>query len=134
MERTTQYARTSDGVRIAFSTKGRGTPFIELPTIPFCNGAGPAEIPQWQVWDEQVAERAMLVDYDCRGAGMSERNVADYSLEAWVRDVEAVVDALGEERVTLFAPDSLAVPTAVAYAVRRLPLVVRSAAAGLAQI
>jgi DNA-binding CsgD family transcriptional regulator/pimeloyl-ACP methyl ester carboxylesterase len=61
----------------------------------------------------------MLVDYDCRGAGMSDRDVADYSLEAWVRDVEAVVDALGEERVALFAPDSLAVPTAIAYAVRR---------------
>ena len=119
MERTTQYATTSDGVRIAFSTKGKGTPLIELPTIPFCNGAGPAEIPQWQVWDEQIAERAMLVDYDCRGAGLSERNVADYSLEAWVRDVEAVVDALGEEQVILFAPDSLAVPTAVAYAIQR---------------
>lgn len=61
----------------------------------------------------------MLVDYDCRGAGLSDRNVSDYSLEAWVRDVEAVVDALGEDRVTLFAPDSLAVPTAIAFATRR---------------
>jgi DNA-binding CsgD family transcriptional regulator/pimeloyl-ACP methyl ester carboxylesterase len=119
MDRATQYTTTSDGVRIAFSTKGRGRPYIELPTIPFCNGAGPAEIPQWQVWDEQVAQRAMLVDYDCRGAGMSERNVADFSLEGWVRDLEAVVDALGEDRVTLFAPDSLAVPTAIAFATRR---------------
>jgi DNA-binding CsgD family transcriptional regulator/pimeloyl-ACP methyl ester carboxylesterase len=118
MERTTQYTTTTDGVRIAFSTKGRGMPFIEIPPIPFCHGAGPAEVPQWQAWDEQIARRAMLVDYDCRGAGMSERNVADYSLDAWVRDIEAVVEALGADRVTLFAPDSLAVPTAIAYAVR----------------
>jgi DNA-binding CsgD family transcriptional regulator/pimeloyl-ACP methyl ester carboxylesterase len=118
MERTTQYATTRDGVRIAFSTKGRGMPYIELPTIPFCNGAGPAEIPQWQAWDAQVAERAMLVDYDCRGAGMSDRDVTDFSLDAWVRDLDAVVDALGEDRVTLFAPDSLAVPTAIAFAAR----------------
>jgi DNA-binding CsgD family transcriptional regulator/pimeloyl-ACP methyl ester carboxylesterase len=118
MERNTQYATTTDGVRIAFSTMGRGMPYIELPTIPFCNGAGPAEVPQWKDWDEQIARRAMLVDYDCRGAGMSERNVADFSLEAWVRDVESVVDALRADRVTLFAPDSLAVPTAIAYAVR----------------
>ena len=116
MERNTRYARTSDGVRIAFSTLGHGMPYIELPAIPFCNGAGPAEVPQWQDWDEQIARRGMLVDYDCRGAGMSERNVADFSLEAWVRDIEAVVDALGADRVTLFAPDSLAVPTAIAYA------------------
>lgn len=118
VERVTQYATTIDGVRIAFSTKGRGMPFIELPPIPFSHGAGPAEIPQWQDWDEQIARRAMLVDYDCRGAGLSERDVADYSLDGWVRDVEAVVDALGADRVTLFAPDSLAVPTAIAYAVR----------------
>lgn len=119
MERVTQYGRTSDGVRIAFSTKGRGMPFVELPPIPFSHGAGPAEIPQWQAWDEEIARRGMQVDYDCRGAGLSERVVADYSLEAWVRDVEAVVGALGEERVTLFAPDSLAVPTAIAYAAWR---------------
>lgn len=118
MERTTRYATTTDGVRIAFSTKGRGTPLIELPTIPFCNGAGPAEIPQWQAWDEEVAARAMLVDYDCRGGGLSEREVTDYSLDAWVSDIEAVVEAIGAERVTLFAPDSLAVPTAIAYATR----------------
>jgi DNA-binding CsgD family transcriptional regulator/pimeloyl-ACP methyl ester carboxylesterase len=117
MERVTRYARTSDGVRIAFSTKGRGMPFIEIPPIPFCHGAGPAEIPQWQAWDEQIAERGMLVDYDCRGAGMSDREATDYSLKAWQRDIDAVADALGEEQVALFAPDSLAVPTAIAYAV-----------------
>ncbi len=118
MERTTQYARTSDGVRIAFSTKGQGTPFIEVPPIPFCHGAGPAEVPQWQDWDDQISRRAMLVDYDCRGAGMSEREVFDFSLDAWMRDIDAVVGAIGADRVTLFAPDSLAVPTAIAYAVQ----------------
>lgn len=118
MERTTQYATTSDGVRIAFSTKGQGTPLIELPPIPFCHGAGPAEIPQWQEWDEEIARRAMLVDYDCRGGGMSQRAVADFTLEGWIRDVECVVDALGHDRVMLFAPDSLAVPTAIAFAVK----------------
>jgi DNA-binding CsgD family transcriptional regulator/pimeloyl-ACP methyl ester carboxylesterase len=118
MERNTQYASTSDGARIAFSTKGRGMPYIELPPIPFCHGAGPAEVAQWQDWDEQIARRGMLVDYDCRGGGMSQRDTADFSLDGWVRDIEAVVDALGHDRVTLFAPDSLAVPAAIAYAVR----------------
>lgn len=118
MERVTQYATTTDGVRIAFSTKGRGTPFIELPPVPFCHGAGPAEIPQWQAWDEQISRRGMLVDYDCRGAGMSDRDARDYSLDGWIRDVEAVVDALGGGPVNLFAPDTLAAPTAIAYAAR----------------
>ena len=118
MERPTQFASTSDGVQIAFTTKGKGTAFVEMPPIPFCHGAGPAEIPEWQAWDDAVSQRGMLVMYDCRGTGMSDREVADYSLDAWVRDIEAVVDALGLETFVLFAPDSLAAPAAIAYAVQ----------------
>jgi DNA-binding NarL/FixJ family response regulator len=118
MERPTQYARTSDGVKIAFTTKGSGTPFVEMPPIPFCHGAGPAEIPEWQAWDEEVSRRGMLVMYDCRGTGMSDRDVADYSLDGWIADIEAVANALRLKTFVLFAPDSLAVPIAIAYAAR----------------
>jgi DNA-binding CsgD family transcriptional regulator len=93
-------------------------PFVEMPPIPLCHGPGPSEIPEWQAWDEQIARRGILVEYDCRGAGMSDREVTDYSLHAWMRDLDAVVDALGVHRVALFAPDSLAVPVAIAYAAR----------------
>jgi pimeloyl-ACP methyl ester carboxylesterase/DNA-binding CsgD family transcriptional regulator len=119
MERATQYTKTSDGVKIAFTTKGNGVPFVELPPIPFCHGAGPAEIPEWQAWDEEISRRGMLVMYDPRGTGMSDRGVTEYSLDAWVRDVEAVVDAPGLETFALFAPDSVAVPVAIAYATRK---------------
>jgi DNA-binding CsgD family transcriptional regulator/pimeloyl-ACP methyl ester carboxylesterase len=119
MERPTQYARTSDGVKIAFTTKGKGVPFVEMPPVPICHGAGPAEIPEWQVWDEEISRRGMLVMYDCRGTGMSDREVADYSLDGWVQDIEAVADALELETFVLFAPDSLAVPVAIAYAARK---------------
>jgi pimeloyl-ACP methyl ester carboxylesterase len=115
----TQYVRTSDGVKIGVCRKGRGIPFVEMPPIPFSHGAGPSDIPEWQAWDEQIARRGMLVEYDCRGAGMSDRDVPDYSLDAWVRDLEAVSDSLGHDRIVLFAPDSLAVPVAIAYAARR---------------
>jgi len=119
MERPTRYARTSDGVKIAFTTKGKGIPFVEMPPIPICHGAGPAEIPEWQVWDEEISRRGMLVMYDCRGTGMSDRDVGDCSLDGWARDIDAVVDALGLETFVLFAPDSLAVPVAIAYAAER---------------
>jgi DNA-binding CsgD family transcriptional regulator/pimeloyl-ACP methyl ester carboxylesterase len=118
VERPTQYARTSDEVQIAYCTKGRGKPFVEMPPIPFSHGAGPAEIPEWQAWDEEIARRGMLVEYDCRGAGMSDRDVADFSLDGWIRDLEAVAAALRQEPFVLFAPDSLAVPVAIAYAAR----------------
>jgi DNA-binding CsgD family transcriptional regulator/pimeloyl-ACP methyl ester carboxylesterase len=119
MERPTQYARTSDGVKIAFTTKGKGTPYVEMPPIPFCHGAGPAEIPEWQAWDEALSQRGMLVMYDPRGTGMSDRDVADYSLEGWILDIDAVVDELKLETFVLFAPDSLAAPAAIAYAAER---------------
>jgi DNA-binding CsgD family transcriptional regulator/pimeloyl-ACP methyl ester carboxylesterase len=118
MEKTTQYTRTSDGVKIAFTTQGKGVPYLELPPIPFCHGAGPAEVPEWQAWDEAISQRGMLVMYDSRGTGMSDRDVTEYSLDGWVRDIEAVVDALEIETCAMFAPDSLAVPAAIAYAVR----------------
>jgi DNA-binding CsgD family transcriptional regulator/pimeloyl-ACP methyl ester carboxylesterase len=89
-----------------------------MPPIPFGHGAGPAEIPEWQTWDAEISRRGMLVMYDCRGTGMSDRDVTDFSLDGWVRDIEAVADALSLETFVIFAPDSLAVPAAIAYAAR----------------
>jgi pimeloyl-ACP methyl ester carboxylesterase len=43
----------------------------------------------------------MLIRYDLRGSGLSDREATDYSLDAWVADLEAVVDALGLRRFPL---------------------------------
>jgi class 3 adenylate cyclase len=45
-----------------------------------------------------------LVRYDPRGIGLSQRDVEDFSLEAATRDLLAVVEATGFERVSIFAP------------------------------
>ena len=49
--------------------------------------------------------------------GLSDRRVSDYSLEAQVRDLEAVVDTLGLGRFALYGI-SQGGPTAITYAVR----------------
>jgi class 3 adenylate cyclase len=59
----------------------------------------------------------MLVRYDRRGSGLSERDVTGYSLDAHLLDLEAVVDRLGLERFALFA-GMQAGPVAIAYAAR----------------
>jgi len=59
----------------------------------------------------------MLVRYDVRGTGWSEREVSDYSLDALVADAEAVVDRLGLDRFDIFGAFD-AGPVAVAYAAR----------------
>src|SRR5262249_53741251 len=52
-------------------------------------------------WSEALIERRMLVRYDPRGSGLSDRDVTDFSLDAMVADLEAVVDALELRRFPL---------------------------------
>jgi DNA-binding CsgD family transcriptional regulator/pimeloyl-ACP methyl ester carboxylesterase len=47
---------------------------------------------------EGLAAKLRLVRYDCRGAGLSDRDVTDFSLEAYLRDVLAIADKLRLDR------------------------------------
>jgi pimeloyl-ACP methyl ester carboxylesterase len=59
----------------------------------------------------------MLIRYDARGNGLSDREIKDVSLETFVSDLEAVVDAAGLERFALFGI-SQGCAVSIAYAVR----------------
>jgi pimeloyl-ACP methyl ester carboxylesterase len=50
-----------------------------------------------------LAQEKMLLRYDVRGTGYSEREVSDHSLDALVADVEAVVDRLDLGRMAYAA-------------------------------
>jgi pimeloyl-ACP methyl ester carboxylesterase len=58
-----------------------------------------------------------VVRYDTRGFGLSDRGMTDYSLDARVRDLEAVTDALKLKRFSIYAI-SFGGPTVIAYAAR----------------
>ncbi len=116
MEPRIQYAQTKDGVSIAFATLGEGLPLVNMPG-PFSHVQMGWQKPMGRKWLEALAQKRMLVRYDRRGSGLSERDVTDYSLDAHVLDLEAVVDRLGLERCALFAP-AHAGPVAIAYAAR----------------
>ncbi len=116
MEPRIRYVTSSDGVSIAFWTLGEGKPLVCLAGGPWCHVES-WYVPECRRWYERLAQKRMLVWYDLRGTGFSEREVSDYSLEALVADVEAVVDRLGlDEFAMLGAAD--AGPVAVAYAAR----------------
>jgi len=117
MEPRIQYARTADGVSIAFWTLGEGTAYVEMPTIPVSHIQMEWQIAEWRRWYEALAQKRMVVRYDCRGAGLSDRDVTDFSLDAQVLDLEAVVDRLGLERFALLSPIHSG-PVAIAYAAR----------------
>ena len=117
MEPRIQYAQTTDGLNIAFWTLGEGTPLVEMPFSPFSHIQLEWQVPQWRSYHERLAENRKLVRYDPRGAGLSELDVADYSLDAYLLDLEAVVDQLGLEGFALYGSFSLG-PVAIAYAAR----------------
>ncbi len=116
MEPRIQYAKTSDGVSIAFSTLGEGMPLVHMPLM-FSHIQLEWQWPECRRWYERLAEKRKLVRYDGRGAGLSERDVSDYSLDARVLDLEAIVDRLGLERFALLGAHDCG-PVAIAYAVR----------------
>ena len=68
-----------------------------------------------------------LVRYDERGCGLSDHDVDEFSLDAWVHDLETVVDDLGLERFPLLgvsraAPSRSPTPPAIPDRVSRLVL------------
>lgn len=59
------------------------------------------ESPVWRHWYENLTRHYTLIRYDQRGCGLSDRQVDEISLDAWVQDLEAVVDAVGLDRFFL---------------------------------
>ncbi len=74
--------------------------------------------PVWRHWLEGLARGRTLVRYDERGCGLSDHDVEGWSLDAFVDDLETVVDALGLERFPLLGV-SQGGPVAMTYANRR---------------
>jgi pimeloyl-ACP methyl ester carboxylesterase len=64
-----------------------------------------------------LASRSTLIRYDARGNGLSAWDVDDISLDAWVSDLETVVDAAGVARFSLLGI-SQGCAISIAYAVR----------------
>jgi class 3 adenylate cyclase len=112
-----QYAKTADGVSIAFWTLGEGPPNVLMPALPFSHIQLEWQDPGQRRWYERQAEKRKLVHYDGRGTGLSDRNVADYSFDAHMLDLQAMVERLGLQRFVL-STSSASCPIAIAYAAR----------------
>ena len=89
MEPRIQYAKTSDGVNIAYWSLGGGTPFVHMPWFRMSHVQLEWQIPEIRRWYEALSDKTQLVRYDARGIGLSQRDVSDQSVDALVRDVEA---------------------------------------------
>src|SRR3990172_9936715 len=117
MEPRIQYAKTKDGVSIAFWTLGEGMPLVYMPAGIFSHIQLERQHPSMRRWYEALANGRRLVRYDGRGTGLSQRDVASFSLDSFLADLEAVADRLGLERFALWGFGDSG-PVAISYAAR----------------
>jgi class 3 adenylate cyclase len=101
MEPQVQYAKTSDGVNIAFAVAGSGPPLVQVRTWTATHVLLEWQQPHPGEMFQALAAHRTLVTFDRRGAGLSDRDVPELTLDTFVLDLEAVVDHLGLERFAL---------------------------------
>jgi DNA-binding SARP family transcriptional activator/pimeloyl-ACP methyl ester carboxylesterase len=111
-----RYFLSQDGVRIAYAIVGQGPPLVWTATF-LRHLEFDWQSPIWQHWLEALASRYTLIRYDERACGLSDWDGDDISFEAWVHDLEALVDHLNLDRFRLLAL-SQAGAVAIAYAAR----------------
>jgi pimeloyl-ACP methyl ester carboxylesterase len=111
-----RFAVAPDGVRIAWASVGSGPPLVKT-----ANWLSHLEYdwksPFWRHLARELSGEHQLIRYDQRGNGLSDWEVEDFSLEACVTDLEAVVQAAGLERFPLLGV-SQGSRIAIAYAVK----------------
>ena len=95
-----RFCTSFDGTRLAYATVGSGPPLVKA-----ANWLSHLEYdwssPIWRHWIEGLSRHRTYLRYDTRGCGLSDRDPKEISLESWVRDLEAVVDAAGFDRFPL---------------------------------
>jgi pimeloyl-ACP methyl ester carboxylesterase/DNA-binding CsgD family transcriptional regulator len=111
-----RFARSADGVGIAYAVHGSGPPLL-IDACWLSHLQFDWQSPVWRSFLGELGRIATVIRYDERGHGLSDRGVTDHSLEARVGDLEAVASDAGFERFALLAM-AQGGPVAIEYAAR----------------
>ena len=115
-EQVVRYCTAHDGTKLAFSVVGEGPPLVKA-----ANWLNHIEhdwkSPVWRHWLKELTRNHTLIRYDERANGMSDWDTPEISFEAFVDDLECVVDCAGVEKFDLLGI-SQGASVAIAYAVR----------------
>ncbi len=115
-EQAIRFCRSADGVQLAYCCVGNGPPLVKTGNW-MTHLEKDLESPIWRHLYRDLASEHTFVRYDARGNGLSDWEVDEISFETFVRDLEAVVDAVGLKRFALLGI-SQGCAVSVAYAVR----------------
>ena len=123
-----QYARTEDGVNLAYQVVGDGP--LDLIVVP---GYVSHLDTWWEAWSGRLVRRlasfSRLILFDKRGVGLSDRP-PHVDVESWMEDTRVVLDAVGSERAAVLgvtAGGLISVLFAATYPERTRSLVLCSA-------
>jgi class 3 adenylate cyclase/pimeloyl-ACP methyl ester carboxylesterase len=116
LTQSVSFCRAPDGVQLAWAAVGRGPPLFKAAN--WMNHLEyDWESPIFHHFLQRLASGHTLIRYDARGNGMSDWDVEALSLDAWVSDLETVVEAAGLDRFPLFGM-SQGCAVSIAYAAR----------------
>ncbi|TGD75460.1 alpha/beta fold hydrolase [Mangrovimicrobium sediminis] len=111
-----QFCRASDEVNIAYASVGSGPSIVKA-----ANWLSHLELdwdaPIWSPLFRELARDHRFIRYDERGNGLSDWDVGDISFDAFVADLETVVDTLELDRFALLGI-SQGAAVSIEYAVR----------------
>lgn len=96
-----RYVRSADDVSIAYAVTGEGPPLVRV-------GHWLTHLdldwysPIWRPLLARLGQHHSVYRYDQRGTGLSDRTFHGRGIDAFVGDLEAVVDATGADKVPIF--------------------------------
>lgn len=116
LKQEVRYCSAPDRVRLAYAKVGSGPPLMRsahwLGHLEY-----DWELPIFRYGLLDIAKSFTLVRYDARGNGLSDWDVGEISFDAWVSDMETVVDAAGLDRFPLLG-FSQGCAVSIAYATK----------------
>ena len=115
-QQAVRHVTAKDGTRLAYAVMGKGPPLVKA-----ANWLNHLEhdwkSPVWRHWLQEFTNGHTLIRYDERANGMSDWDTPEISFEAFVDDLECVIDAAGVDKFDLLGI-SQGASVAIAFAVR----------------
>jgi len=112
-----RYCTTAGGVSIAYYTMGDGHPLVVTSSVAWSHLRLQLSLREYHRSrsGEGLGRGLQVVRYDARGTGLSDRHSFDFSMDARLLDIEAVVERLKLRRFAIFGSVH-GTPAAIAYA------------------
>jgi pimeloyl-ACP methyl ester carboxylesterase/DNA-binding CsgD family transcriptional regulator len=111
-----RFCTSRDGTRIAYATCGAGPPVLFAPHwVHHLEYDWGSQL--WRPWLCHLTRQHTVIRFDWRGCGLSDRDGVAFSVEDYINDFEAVVEAVALDRFPLIGVSNGAIFGA-AYAAR----------------